>query len=76
MNQLLRAERNVKKSVYLYLKDNEQFDCELIKDETGSKDESKDDGSKEDDEKNASTSLKAYTESELKAVTKAGKSRL
>ncbi|MED2944211.1 YqbF domain-containing protein [Bacillus swezeyi] len=83
---VLGAERNVKKSVYLYLKDNEQFDCKLIKEkeekeESESGSESKDDETKDDESKNdeetaktstASAGPKTYTESELKAMTKAG----
>ncbi|ASB88430.1 MULTISPECIES: YqbF domain-containing protein [Bacillus] len=80
---VLGAERNVKKSVYLYLKDNDQFDCKLIKEkeETETGGESKDDGAKNDQSKNegetvkastASATLKTYTESELRSMTKAG----
>lgn len=80
---VLGAERNVKKSVYLYLKDNEQFDCKLIKEkeETETGGESKDKGTKNDESNNegettktatASAAPKTYTESELKAMTKVG----
>ncbi|MCY7792059.1 YqbF domain-containing protein [Bacillus haynesii] len=68
----LGAERDVKKSVYLYLKDNEQFECKLIKEET----EGKGDGSKDDGENakvsTASATPKTYTESELRGMTKTG----
>ncbi|MEC0633404.1 YqbF domain-containing protein [Bacillus haynesii] len=73
----LGAERDVKKSVYLYLKDNEQFECKLIKEETeGEGDGSKDGGSKDDGENakvsTASATPKTYTESELRGMTKTG----
>ncbi|MCY8540118.1 YqbF domain-containing protein [Bacillus licheniformis] len=68
----LGAERDVKKSVYLYLKDNEQFECKLIKEKT----EGEGDGSKDDGENakasTASAAPKTYTESELRGMTKAG----
>ncbi|MGO4964149.1 MULTISPECIES: YqbF domain-containing protein [Bacillus subtilis group] len=80
----LGAERDVKESVYLYLKDNEQFDCKLIKEkedpETDGK--SKDDGAEDSGESKeeetaaktsaASPASKTYTESELRGMTKAG----
>ncbi|MCY9181329.1 YqbF domain-containing protein [Bacillus licheniformis] len=83
----LGAERDVKKSVYLYLKDNEQFNCELIKEKEEKEDpetggESKDDGAEDSGESNeeetaaktsaASPASKVYTESELRGMTKAG----
>ncbi|MCY8144380.1 YqbF domain-containing protein [Bacillus haynesii] len=80
----LGAERDVKESVYLYLKDNEQFDCELIKEKEDPKTDgkSKDDGAEDGGESNeeetaaktsaASPASKVYTESELRGITKAG----
>ncbi|WP_440097233.1 YqbF domain-containing protein [Bacillus paralicheniformis] len=83
----LGAERDVKKSVYLYLKDNEQFECKLIKEKEEKKDpetggESKEDGPEDSGESKeeeaaaktsaASPDSKVYTESELRGMTKAG----
>ncbi|MGN9864709.1 YqbF domain-containing protein [Bacillus swezeyi] len=83
----LGAERDVKKSVYLYLKDNEQFDCKLIKEKEEKEDpetdgKSKDDGAEDSGESKeeetaaktsaASPASKPYTESELRGMTKAG----
>lgn len=67
----LGAERDVKKSVYLYLKDNEQFECKLIKEETeGEGDGSKGDG--ENAKESTASASKTYTESELRGMMKAG----